>query len=104
MVGRTQLAALDHNMNVGRKQATTKSRKLRYRTEYTKQKGSWVEKNYEKKKKYSFREDLVQAALNAAGSDADLPNVHCVELPPNLTGEAAPSKEDIVQRMQSRMK
>ena len=44
MYARTQLAVLDHNCGINRKQAITKSTQLRNKSQYTKTIGQWVPK------------------------------------------------------------
>lgn len=104
MVARTQLAVIDHNHNTGRQQATTKGGELRYRSEYTKQKGAWGAKIIYEEKDHTYRHALMQSAVRAASGEINLPDVHPVNLPPNLTGEKAPAKEDLVKSLKSRMK
>ena len=96
MIGRTQLAALDDNRNVGRSQATTKKGKFRYRTEFTKQKGAWVAKKIYENKDYEHLHDMLHNPADAAAGDDQLPDTHTVVLLPNLTGEQPPPKKDII--------
>ena len=104
MVGRTQLAALDHNQNIGRQQATTQAGELRYRTECTRQKGAWVAKKIYEKKEYGYLHDMVKNVALAAAGNVTFSETPAITLPPNLTGEKPPPKEDIVHSLKSRLK
>ena len=60
MYARTQLAVLDHNENLGRKQAVTKANKKREKLQYSKVTKQWVVKDVKEQKSRQY----VQEVLN----------------------------------------
>ena len=58
MYARTQLAVLDHNENLDRKQAVTKSNEKREKFQYSKVTGQWVVKDVKEKKSRTFVEEV----------------------------------------------
>ena len=53
------LAAMDHNNSVERKQAKTKSGKLRYKLQYSKATGDYVVKPIKQAKDHHYRHELL---------------------------------------------
>ncbi|XP_052767015.1 uncharacterized protein LOC128207876 [Mya arenaria] len=104
MIARTQLAALDHNHNVNRAQATVKtgSRKgeKRFRTEFSKLSKSWIAKKMYEKKSYEYLEILMEKTLETEKLNCTRPNRR--SLPPNISRNEKPRKEIIVQGRVSR--
>ncbi|XP_045184343.2 uncharacterized protein LOC123542510 [Mercenaria mercenaria] len=106
MNARTQLAALDHNFNVNRSQATIKKgqRKgeARYRTECPKMSKEWVAKKVYEEKSYEHVHKLMDRAVFS------LQNNHLPErpvkrsLPKNISGTEKPNKEEIIRKRVSR--
>ena len=59
MNARAQLTALDHNHNVGRKQAKRSDGQLRYTIVYPKQKNDWLARPVYEKKSYGYLQDML---------------------------------------------
>ncbi|XP_071952529.1 uncharacterized protein [Antedon mediterranea] len=102
MQGRTQLAVIDHNANVGRKQAQTIAGDLRYKMVCPKRgDGSWSAKKIYEAKKYDYVVDLVEKTLQRrmdpgiryryTESAVPLP-----ELPKNISKQEQPSKDLLI--------
>ncbi|XP_052788440.1 uncharacterized protein LOC128223186 [Mya arenaria] len=87
MIARTHLAALDHNHNVNRAQATVKtgSRKgeKRFKTEFSKLSKSWIAKKMYEKKTYEYLENLKEKTLETEKLNCTRPNRR--SLPPNIS-------------------
>ena len=100
-VCRTQLAAIDHNYHLGRKQATTHTGEKRYNIVYPKTHGhskNWVAKTIMQRKEYPYREDMMKdvVAMRMLGLEkcsAQLPPVK-----PNTAPTEKPNKSDVVAK------
>ncbi|CAH1274886.1 Hypp9332 [Branchiostoma lanceolatum] len=68
MRARLQLAALDHNSNVFREQATTKKGDPRWTAAFSKRKKDWIARKVIQAKQYGFRQDLMKLVLKRAAS------------------------------------
>jgi hypothetical protein len=111
MMARTQLAALDHNANVGRAQATVgKSFKgtadvgeKRFRTEYKKRTGSWVARVEYQPTNHNRIDALMARVLEVKQQDIlhTLPTVR-KSLVKNVAKIPAPPKVESVQKHVSR--
>ena len=66
MEARTQLAALDHNFNVGRHQAMASSGELRYESQFSRHKGDYVAKKVYVEKSYDDVCQLMNKVQQAA--------------------------------------
>ena len=66
MEARTQLAALDHNFNVGRHQAKTSSGELCYESQFSRHKGDYVAKQVYVEKSYDDVGQLMNKVQQAA--------------------------------------
>ncbi|CAH1276889.1 Hypp9417 [Branchiostoma lanceolatum] len=66
MRARLQLAALDHNSNVFRVQATTKEGDPRWTAAFSKRKKDWIARKVFQAKQYGFRQDLMKLVLKRA--------------------------------------
>ena len=69
MEARTQLAALDHNFNVGRHQAKTTSGELLYKSQFSRHKGYYVAKKVYVEKSYDFVGQLMNNVQQARLSE-----------------------------------
>ena len=63
MIAQTQLAALDHNNNVDRSQATTAHEQKRYKVVFPKAKKQWIAKPIMEPKSYGYLNDMLAAVL-----------------------------------------
>ena len=84
MCARTQLAVLDHNSNVGRPQATTRTGELRYTRAYTKQRGQWVARKVYAKKSYVYLHSLLDDCQSAVEGRLELPSLPERDLPATI--------------------
>ena len=103
MCARTQLAVLDHNSNVGRPQATTRTGELRYTRAYTKQRGQWVARKVYAKKSYVYLHSLLDDCQSAVEGRLELPSLPERDLPATIAKVDAPDTVNLVQKLVSRM-
>ncbi|XP_077088686.1 uncharacterized protein LOC143740600 isoform X1 [Siphateles boraxobius] len=107
MSARTQLAIMDHNENVHRKQATTTSGVQRYNVVFPKHSKEWVAKKLFESTTQTFRDELVNVVLeyrrnpNIAVPD-ESSQVTVPTLPANIARKPKPAKEDAISKHQSR--
>ena len=69
MNARAQLTALDHNHNVGRKQAKRSDGQLRYTIVYPKQKNDWLARPVYEKKSYGYLQDMLNDCFRYTEGD-----------------------------------
>lgn len=106
IVARAQLTALDHNANSGRKQAVIQSGahagEARYKVSFLRVQKQWVVKPIKEKKSYAHVMILLDTVANACetGEVEDAPE--SCNLPKNISGTAAPSKQELVLEHRSR--
>ena len=102
MVARAQLAALDHNANCGRKQAVIQSGpragEARYKVSFPKAQKQWVAKPIKGKKSYAHIMVLMDTVADVCATGEP----EARRLPQNISGTAAPSKQELVHKHQSR--
>ena len=101
MVCRTQLAAIDHNYHLGRKQATTHSGEKRYNVVYPKTSShskNWVAKTIKQRKEYPYRADMMKdvVAMRMLGLSKSNPQLPPVK--PNTAPIEKVSKCDVVEK------
>ena len=107
MVARTQLAALDHNANTGRQQATVSrgenEGELRYKVVFPKQTKEWVAKPIMEKTREHLKpilDSIVARKLkDAADRSATLTAPH---IPCNIATKPRPAKADVIAKHISR--
>ena len=80
MFARTQLAVLDHNCNIDRKQAVNKRNELQTKSQYSKVSGQWVAKKVMEKKYRGYIADII----------VEIPKVKTVPLERNEKLETIP--------------
>ena len=112
MRARQQLAALNHNYNVGRDQATTKDGSLRWRIVYPKAKHQWVAKKIYAKTSTTFFHGLMQDVLAVKMTMSLLPVVQpeCIanypgvpdDIPKNIASQPPPDKDELIAAQISR--
>ena len=106
MTARTQLTALDHNANAGRKQAVVQtgehSGEARYKVSFSKAQKQWAVKPIKEKKSYAQVERLMDDVVTACQIGRVEPELEELNLPKNISGTAAPSKQELVQAHRSR--
>ena len=108
MLTRMQLAVLDHNANVGRKQAKVKSGKrkgtLRYSQVFTKRRKTWVIKPIKEPKSYIFLDKMVERVVESrASKENSLPVIEVPNLPKNIASKPKPDKLEAIENHRSRM-
>ena len=104
MLARTQLAVLDHNNNVNRKQAVvqngSRQGEKRYKVVCSKQCKNWVAKEIKEQKSYHYIKTMMNDILLTKQDITDYQPViqaNCIAPIPR------PPKEEVIQRLQSRM-
>ena len=106
MKARSQLAAIDNNENVGRKQAVVErganTGESKYRKCYSKKQKKWVVKPILEKKTYHFLPEMLERVLEKCESGTAVPLELEVQLPENIAKEPAPDKCELVRRHRSR--
>ncbi|XP_031549029.1 uncharacterized protein LOC116286622 [Actinia tenebrosa] len=104
MVGRTQLAIVDHNNNSNREQAITKKGEGRYRVVFPKTRKTWVAKPVLTQKSYSFVNIMVDEIAECHKNKKTLPKIQVPEhIPKNIATVKRPPKEEVVKKHISRM-
>ena len=98
------MSVLDHYNNADRCQAQTSEGELRYKTTFTKQSKTWVAKPIKMKKGLEWAHELMNDVVlvnvdEKCSTKSDLP-----KLPENIASIPKPSKNEIVQKMVSRLK
>ncbi|XP_075714768.1 uncharacterized protein LOC142750022 [Rhinoderma darwinii] len=113
MEARTKLAALTHNKNVGREQATVKKQNKNTEEKGTKRtrlivpkgKSRWIVKNVYEKISVEYLEDLAVNVLKIANGEVTSAwSSRAPSLPPNLANLERPNKEEIKQQKIARFR
>ena len=107
MLARTQLAALDHNHNTGRGQATTSSGEMRYNMVFPKPIKIWVAKPIAESKSYGYLQGILKAVLNKRQQNPQPLRKHKARQPPvilpaNIATCERPLKETVVSARKTR--
>ena len=102
MIGRTQLAALDHNFNVGREQSKTAAGEDRFKVQYSKRKGEYVAKKIYDAKRYTYVEDMMRDVVCVANGSVEVSALSKQPRKP-ISRQDPPEKAEVVARLQSRM-
>ena len=107
MLARTQLAALDHNHNTGRRQATTSSGEVRYKVVFPKPTKIWVAKPITESKSYGYLQGILKAVLNKRQLNPQPLRKHKARQPPvilpaNIATCERPLKETVVSARKTR--
>ena len=111
MAARLQLAALDHNSNVGRAQAVVKREgpntaakgELRHRTRFSKATHQWVVEPIKEQKSYSFADDILHEALETRLSGNTLARIDAPHIPRNIAPvQMTSTKEEMVRQKRTR--
>ena len=107
MTARIQLAALDHNQNIGREQAATSEGITRYDVfpEATK---AWVAKPIAETKSYEYLHKISTSVLKSRSMEQNPIRHHKAKSPPvdlatNIAGHEQPPKEEIICRTSTRL-
>ena len=108
MLARTELAALDHNSNVGRCQArvrkpnaqSTEEGDLKYHCAFSKQTKQWVAKPIHTEKKYDYIKPMMEAAIQQELSGEEGPK-YTSAIANELTGARTKSQRTKSQRTKS---
>lgn len=108
MVACTQLAALDHNANTGRAQATSSKGEsegeLRYKVVYPKRSKEWIAKPIMEKTTRDHLYPMLDAIVERKTQDANdrSTTLTAPHIPPNIANSSRPSKADVIARHTSR--
>ena len=102
MIARTQLAALDHNFNVGREHSTTESSEERFKVQYSRQKGDYVAKKIYEEKNYGYVGAMMAQVVDVAKGTLTVAAVprrkHTA-----ISRQVPPEKSEVVARLRSRL-
>eukprot|EP00117_Sycon_ciliatum_P003293 scpid52216/ scgid3849/ len=102
MNARTQLAALDHNANVGREQSKTSKGELMYKMQYSRQKGDYVAKKIYTQKTYVYVHKLMKNVIEHASGQVAVPALpQRPKLP--ISRRERPDKQAVVDKLKSRI-
>ena len=101
LYARTQLAVLDHNSGIARKQATKKDGTPRVKTQFTKITDQWVAKNIRERKDKTYVIDILNEIKHP--SEASIrENKKMEEIPQNIAPSENPGREELLkQRLSS---
>ena len=103
MYARTQLAVLDHNSGIGRKQATTQDGTPRVKTQFSKVSNQWVVKDIRESKNKTYIRDIIDEIKNP--SDEHIRQNKKLEvIPENIAPTQNPGKKELLRSKQSRFK
>ena len=108
-VGRTYLAAIDHNSHVHRKAAVTAEGKPKYNKVYSKRSQNWRVTAVKEPKTYNFWPTIVTRILKKRVTDDDsvlakveIPANHPKKIAPSIALKPIPKTSDLVQQSLSR--
>lgn len=104
MRARQELAALNHNYNVGRCQATTRAGELQWKVVFPKAKRQWVAKKVYAKKSTTFLHALVHEVYTTKLALVKGKVPECIasypgvpsEIPRNIATAPQPDKADVI--------
>ena len=106
MIARTQLAALDNNVNTGCRQALVmageRAGEARYKLCFPKSNKRWVIKPISEKKSYNHLSRLLSEVIKRVEQGGAIAQPVPVQLPKNIASEPAPPKADAIQQHRSR--
>lgn len=100
---RTQLTVLDHNSNLDRKQATTKTNELREKVQFSKVTKQWIVRKVMEKKSNSFVQEILQE-IPIVKSGVIENNENIEDAPKTISTTPRPEKKDIVLAKKSRFR
>ena len=107
MVARTQLAALDHNANTGREEATSSKGasegELRYKVVYPKRSKEWIAKPVMEKTTRDHLKPMLDAVIQRKQQDPEeRSTLVAPHIPRNIAATPRPDKADVIARHTSR--
>ncbi|XP_035695017.1 uncharacterized protein LOC118428879 isoform X2 [Branchiostoma floridae] len=102
MKARVQLSIIDHNENIGRKQAKTLKGDTMTRLDWSKKQKRYAVKNVYEQKDYSFRQKLMADVLERAQNGKKTPIPRRPDLPKNIAPEPRPDKAQALAAHRSR--
>ena len=97
------MAVLDHNENLGRKQAVTKSNKKREKLQFSKATTQWVVREVKEQKTRRYVEEIFSEFPAVINGDIEK-NDMMETVPDNIATTPKPSKEDVSANRLSRFK
>ena len=106
-MARIQLAALDHNYNIDREQATTSAGIIRYKVVFPKATKAWVAKPIAETKSYEDLHEISTSVLKSRSMEQNPIRHHKAKSPPvdlakNIAGHEQPPKEEIIRQTSTR--
>ena len=108
MVARTQLAALDHNANTGREQATSSKGEsegeLRYKVVYPKRSKQWIAKPIMEQTTRDHLRPILDAIVERKSQNPNdrSATIRAPHIPRNIASMPRPDKADVIERHVSR--
>ena len=103
MYARTQLAVLDHNCGINRKQAVTKSNQLRNKSQYTKATGQWMPKKIMEPKVKSYIPEILEEMTKVTITAPELnEKLECI--PKNIAPIENPGTEKLLMEQLTRFR
>ena len=106
MIAREAVTAIDHNYNVGRKQAVNSAGELRMRTECDRGGQRWHAREVLEPKDYSWMDEITTEVLEYV-RDRTVPDIVLPtgeNIPRNQSKVQQPSKAELIARHQTRLK
>ena len=108
MLARTQLAVMDHNLNIGRELALTRDGSKIFKVVHTKSQKDWVAKPVYQEKDHGYIDDMIEEVLEWTTKEhAPLRKKKAVPLPSpiacNIARVERPPKEVVIAKHRSRM-
>ena len=101
MYARTQLADLDHNSNLDRRQAVTKNNEARSNTQFSKGTNKWAPKRVMEPKSRKYIIKIMDEIPNVTNFPPET-NEKLEEIPQNISTTPNPGKQEILSRHISR--
>eukprot|EP00117_Sycon_ciliatum_P037637 scpid64077/ scgid28111/ len=111
MLARQQLAALNHNNNVGRKQARKADGTERWKLVFPKAKKAWVARKIYSKKSISYMYRLMQDVMETKAAVLSVKTPECIanypdvptDIPANIATVPRPPKVDVIAQHMPRL-
>lgn len=101
MHARTQLAILDHNSGLNRKQVVTKDNELRFKTQYSKSTGQWVAKKVLEPKSRHYITEIMNEIQTVTKTPPEK-NERLEVIPKNIAPSPNPGKKNILSKQFTR--
>lgn len=102
MLMRTELAVLDHNFGLGRKQAACKDGRLKYKIVFPKRTREWVAKHRYEPKCYLWRRDILRDVIAIKQGKLSVIERDLLNLPENIASKQRPCVQSVIEKTKSR--